>query len=71
VRPSPPTSRACGPSCASDAYKPIKGWRIAYSMDLGFYNVDKDVVANTKAARDVFRARRDGGGGRLGGPSTR
>ncbi|WP_119300077.1 amidase [Dongia deserti] len=37
-------------------YKPIKGWRIAYSMDLGFYNVDKDVVANTKAALDVFRS---------------
>lgn len=37
-------------------YKPIKGWRIAYSMDLGFYNVDKDVVANTEAALDVFRS---------------
>jgi amidase len=37
-------------------YKPIKGWRIAYSMDLGFFEVDKDVVANTKAALDVFRS---------------
>jgi amidase len=37
-------------------YKPIKGWRIAYSMDLGFYQVDKDVVANTRAALDVFRS---------------
>jgi amidase len=57
----------CGPSPTDIAslrpklrlpmqYKPIKGWRIAYSMDLGFYDVDKDVVANTKAALDVFRS---------------
>jgi amidase len=57
----------CGPSPTDIAslrpklrlptqYKPIKGWRIAYSMDLGFYEVDKDVVANTKAALDVFRS---------------
>ncbi|HNB25566.1 MAG TPA: amidase [Alphaproteobacteria bacterium] len=57
----------CGPSPTDIAslrpklrlptqYKPIKGWRIAYSMDLGFYNVDKDVVANTRAALDVFRS---------------
>jgi amidase len=38
------------------AYKPIKGWKIAYSIDLGFYEVDKEVVANTKAALDVFRS---------------
>jgi Asp-tRNA(Asn)/Glu-tRNA(Gln) amidotransferase A subunit family amidase len=38
------------------AYKPIKGWKIAYSLDLGFYEVDKEVVANTKAALDVFRS---------------
>src|SRR5690242_6583457 len=37
-------------------YKSIKGWRIAYSLDLGFYNVDKEVVANTKAALEVFRS---------------
>ena len=57
----------CGPSPADIAslrpklrlptsYKPIKGWRIAYSIDLGFYEVDKDVAANTKAALDVFRS---------------
>ena len=57
----------CGPSPTDIAslrpklrlptqFKPIKGWRIAYSIDLGFYNVDKDVVANTKAALDVFRS---------------
>ncbi|MET1025745.1 MAG: amidase [Dongiaceae bacterium] len=38
------------------AYKPIKGWKIAYSMDLGFFEVDKDVVANTKKALSVFRS---------------
>lgn len=38
------------------SYKPIKGWRIAYSLDLGFYEVDKEVIANTKAALDVFRS---------------
>lgn len=57
----------CGPSPTDIAslrpklrlptsYKPIKGWRIAYSLDLGFYEVDKDVAANTKAALDVFRS---------------
>jgi Asp-tRNA(Asn)/Glu-tRNA(Gln) amidotransferase A subunit family amidase len=57
----------CGPSPTDIAslrpklrlptqYKPIKGWRIAYSIDLGFFNVDKDVAANTKAALDVFRS---------------
>ena len=57
----------CGPSPTDIAslrpklrlptqYKPIKGWRIAYSIDLGFYNVDKEVVANTRAALDVFRS---------------
>ena len=38
------------------SYKPIKGWRIAYSMDLTCFEVDKEVVANTKAALDVFRS---------------
>jgi amidase len=38
------------------AYKPIKGWKIAYSMDLGFYEVDKEVQKNTHAALDVFRS---------------
>jgi amidase len=36
-------------------YKPIKGWKIAYSMDLNCFEVDKEVVANTKRALDVFR----------------
>ncbi len=36
--------------------KPIKGWKIAFSMDLGFYEVDKEVQKNTLAALDVFRS---------------
>ena len=38
------------------SYKPIKGWKIAFSMDLGFYNVDRDVQKNTLAALEVFRS---------------
>src|SRR5262245_606148 len=37
-------------------YKPIKGWKIAYSMNLGVWEVDREVVANTQAALDVFRS---------------
>ncbi len=37
------------------ASKPIKGWKIAYSMDLGICEVDPEVRANTLAALDVFR----------------
>ncbi len=36
--------------------KPITGWKIAYSMDLGIYEVDPDVRRNTEAALDVFRS---------------
>jgi Asp-tRNA(Asn)/Glu-tRNA(Gln) amidotransferase A subunit family amidase len=36
--------------------KPIKGWKIAFSMDLGFFEVDSDVRKNTEAALDVFRS---------------
>ncbi len=38
------------------AYKPVKGWRIAYSMDLGSYEVDREVATNTQIALDVFRS---------------
>lgn len=34
----------------------IKGWRIAYSMDLGYHEVDVDVQKNTLAAVDIFRS---------------
>ena len=37
-------------------YKPIKGWKIAFSMDLGSFEVDADVRKNTLAACDVFRS---------------
>ncbi len=37
-------------------YAPIKGWRIAYSRDLGAFEVDPDVERNTLAALDVFRS---------------
>ena len=35
--------------------KGIEGWKIAYSMDLGYVEVDPEVAANTEAALDVFR----------------
>lgn len=37
-------------------YKPIKNWKIGFSMDLGLFEVDKDVQKNTRAALDVFRS---------------
>jgi amidase len=37
------------------SYQPIQGWKIAFSMNLGFFEVDKDVQKNTRAALDVFR----------------
>jgi Asp-tRNA(Asn)/Glu-tRNA(Gln) amidotransferase A subunit family amidase len=37
-------------------YKPIKNWKIGFSMDLGLFEVDKEVQKNTRAALDVFRS---------------
>lgn len=37
-------------------YKPIKDWKIAYSMDLNVFEVDAEVRRNTLAALDVFRS---------------
>ncbi|WP_299881456.1 amidase [uncultured Sulfitobacter sp.] len=34
----------------------IKGWKIAYSPNLGFYEVSEDVRENTEAALDAFRS---------------
>jgi amidase len=34
----------------------IKGWHIAYSMDLGYHEVDQDVRRNTLEAVKVFRS---------------
>lgn len=37
-------------------YQPISNWKIAFSMDLGFFEVDRDVQENTVQALDVFRS---------------
>jgi len=37
-------------------YKPIGKWKIAWSMDLGLFEVDKEVRKNTLAALDIFRS---------------
>ena len=36
--------------------KPVKGWKVAYSVDLGYFEVDPEVAANTEATLDCFRA---------------
>ena len=33
----------------------IRGWKVAYSIDLGYFGVDEEVAANTRAAMEVFR----------------
>ncbi len=38
-----------------EALGDIEGWRIAASMDLGYFEVDPEVVRNTEAALDAFR----------------
>ena len=37
------------------AYEGIEGWRIAYSPNLGYVEVDEEVQENTRKAVDVFR----------------
>ncbi len=37
-------------------YEPIKGWKIAYSPDLGCFEVDPEVRANTEKALEVFHS---------------
>lgn len=39
-----------------EKYRPIRGLKIAWSMDLGFFEVDREVRKNTVAALDVFRS---------------
>ena len=34
----------------------VKGWKIAWSPDLGIFEVDKEVAANTRDALDAFRS---------------
>jgi amidase len=35
-------------------YQSIKGWKVAYSLDLGFFEVDSEVLANTLNALEMF-----------------
>ena len=35
--------------------KPIEGWRVAWSADLGYANIDPDVRRNTEQAAETFR----------------
>ena len=37
-------------------YENIKNWKIAYSMDLGFFEVDKEVEQNTFTALKKFES---------------
>jgi len=37
-------------------HEPIRGLKVAYSIDLGYMNIDRDVLKNTLAALDVFRS---------------
>ncbi len=46
VRPSPVIPEELGD---------IRGWRIAFSPDLGCFDVDEEVVANARTAADAFR----------------
>jgi Asp-tRNA(Asn)/Glu-tRNA(Gln) amidotransferase A subunit family amidase len=39
-----------------NTYESIKGWKIAFSMDLGYFGVDPEVQANTRRALEVFRS---------------
>lgn len=38
-----------------EAYPSIKGWKVAYSLDLGYFEVDDEVRKNTLAAVQVFK----------------
>ncbi len=38
-----------------DAFEPIAGWKIAFSMDLGYFEVDEEVQRNTRTAVEVFK----------------
>ena len=38
-----------------DRYPPIEGWTVAFSMNLGMFEIDPEVARNTEAAVEVFR----------------
>ena len=39
-----------------DALEPIKGWRVAFSMDLGYFEIDEEVQRNTREALKAFES---------------
>jgi amidase len=39
-----------------EAPEDIRGWKVAYSMDLGFYSVDPEVRRNTFSALEAFKS---------------
>jgi Asp-tRNA(Asn)/Glu-tRNA(Gln) amidotransferase A subunit family amidase len=39
-----------------ETYPGIKGWKVAFSMDLGYFEVDKEVQKNTLEAVEVFKS---------------
>ena len=36
-------------------FEPVKGWNIAFSMDLGYFEVDEEVQKNTRNALEIFK----------------
>ena len=38
-----------------ETLEPIKGWKVAFSMDLGYFEVDEEVQKNTRDALQTFR----------------
>jgi len=39
-----------------EKFESIRGWKIAFSMDLGYFEVDAEVQQNTRAAVEQFRS---------------
>ena len=39
-----------------ETHEGIKGWKVALSMDLGYYEVDSEVQKNTREAAKVFKS---------------
>ena len=39
-----------------DELKPIRGWKVAFSMDLGYYEIDEEVQQNTREALATFES---------------
>jgi amidase len=39
-----------------DQFESIRGWKIAFSMDLGYYEIDTEVQKNTRNALAVFKS---------------